>query len=58
MRLVRLPLLNLTWPVYRLAQQDGRHPDEAEVAVILEWKDPMNVAEARGFIGVCIYFGT
>lgn len=35
---------------------DGRHPESAKVAKILEWREPRNISEARGFIGICVYY--
>ena len=35
---------------------EGRTPETAKVIKILEWKPCTNVAEARAFIGVCVYY--
>ena len=35
---------------------DGRRPETAKVIKILEWKDCENVTQARGFIGVCVFY--
>ena len=35
---------------------DGRHPSASKVAAIIEWPDPVNVTQARAFIGVCVYY--
>jgi len=35
---------------------DGRRPEAAKVAKIVEWPPCANVTEARAFIGVCVYY--
>jgi hypothetical protein len=35
---------------------DGRHPDSAKVAKIVDWPPCKNITEARAFIGVCVYY--
>ena len=35
---------------------DGRHPDTVKVIKIVEWPPCSSPTEARGFIGVCVYY--
>lgn len=35
---------------------DGRHPESRKVIKILEWKPCASVAEARAFMGLCVYY--
>jgi hypothetical protein len=35
---------------------EGRTPDSAKVIEILEWQPCTDASNARGFIGVCIYY--
>jgi len=35
---------------------DGRHPEAAKVAKIVDWPPCLNITEARAFIGVCVYY--
>ena len=34
----------------------GRRPEAAKIAAIVEWRPCANIAEARAFIGVCVYY--
>jgi hypothetical protein len=35
---------------------DGRHPDQKKVRKILSWPTPRSTKEARGFIGLAVYY--
>ena len=35
---------------------DGRHPEVAKIATIVEWEGCDNMSDARAFIGVCVYY--
>ena len=39
-----------------LCTADGRQPDRKKVQKILDWPTPRSVREARGFIGICVYY--
>ena len=35
---------------------DGRRPEQKKIAKILDWPTPRTTKEARGFIGLCVYY--
>jgi hypothetical protein len=35
---------------------DGRHPEETKVQKILDWPVPRNIRQARGFVGIVVYY--
>jgi len=35
---------------------EGRHPEPTKVQRILDWPTPRSVSDARGFIGLCVYY--
>ena len=35
---------------------NGRHPDKRKVQKILDWPAPQSTKDARGFIGICVYY--
>ena len=35
---------------------NGRYPDEAKVARIIEWPTPQNIHDIRSFLGLAVYF--
>ena len=35
---------------------EGRHPEPTKVQRIVDWPAPRSVTEARGFIGLCVYY--
>jgi hypothetical protein len=39
-----------------LCDSSGRHPEAETVIKILNWPDCESVSEARGFIGICVYY--
>jgi RNase H-like domain found in reverse transcriptase/Integrase zinc binding domain/Reverse transcriptase (RNA-dependent DNA polymerase) len=39
-----------------LCDEEGRRPDPRKVEKILTWPTPRNVKEARGFIGISVYY--
>jgi hypothetical protein len=39
-----------------LCTADGRQPAQKKVQKILDWPTPRSVREARGFIGICVYY--
>ena len=39
-----------------LCDEEGRKPDPRKVAKILDWPTPRNTREARGFVGVVVYY--
>lgn len=34
----------------------GRHPEAAKVEKIINWKQPDNPSEVKGFLGICVYY--
>src|SRR6204780_2435826 len=39
-----------------ICDSEGRGPEEGKVAKILDWPVPLNTTEARGFIGLAVYY--
>jgi len=39
-----------------MCDSKGRYPDVSKVIKILEWPSLSDIATARAFIGVCVYF--
>jgi hypothetical protein len=39
-----------------ICDYDGRHPDQRKVQKILDWPTPRSTKDARGFIGICVYY--
>jgi hypothetical protein len=39
-----------------LCDEDGRRPDPRKVMIILSWPTPRNITEARGFVGIAVYY--
>jgi len=39
-----------------VCDSEGRHPQTSKVVKILEWPEPTNTKEVRGFLGVCVYY--
>jgi hypothetical protein len=35
---------------------DGRHPEQKKVQKIVDWPTPKSIKEARGFIGIVVYY--
>ena len=35
---------------------EGRHPEPTKVQRIIDWPAPRTLREARGFIGICVYY--
>jgi hypothetical protein len=35
---------------------EGRHPEPKKVQKIVDWPTPQNVRDARGFVGICVYY--
>jgi hypothetical protein len=35
---------------------NGRHPEQRKVQKILDWPTPQSTKDARGFIGICVYY--
>jgi len=39
-----------------VCNSEGREPSADKVVKILNWKEPENTTEAKGFLGLCVYF--
>jgi hypothetical protein len=39
-----------------MCDSDGRHPQMKKVAKILLWGEPKDTADARAFVGLCVYY--
>jgi hypothetical protein len=39
-----------------VCDSDGRHPERMKVQKILDWPMPQTTKEARGFIGIVVYY--
>ena len=39
-----------------LCDEEGRRPDPRKVAKILGWPTPRDTREARGFVGIVVYY--
>ena len=39
-----------------ICNSKGREPSTDKVIRIMNWKTPKNVKEAKGFLGLCVYF--
>ena len=39
-----------------LCDEEGRKPDPRRVAKILDWPTPKNTKDARGFVGIVVYY--
>ena len=35
---------------------DGRHPDNAKIAKIVNWEDCRDLTSARAFMGICTFY--
>jgi len=39
-----------------VCDSEGRHPEAKKVQKIVDWPAPRNVREARGFVGIAVYY--
>ena len=39
-----------------VCDSEGRHPEQRKMQKILDWPTPRSVKDARGFIGICVYY--
>jgi hypothetical protein len=48
-----MPSINI---VGMVCDYKGRHPEARKVQKILDWPTPRSTKDARGFIGICVYY--
>jgi len=39
-----------------ICDKDGRHPEAKKVEKVLNWPEPKNASDVKGFIGLCVYY--
>lgn len=39
-----------------VCDRDGRHPEAKKIAKVVDWPEPRNVTEVKGFLGLCVYY--